>query len=261
VRGILLLKKHHENPNEGNTVKGIATLVAGGGLLSLPGFVEVMQGTIFSSTNSLGGNGLAGCEPISASVVTGASADMSTMITNFVQNLYQPMILMVAGLGVVIGIFYIVKGLVKSSKIGSDPKAAAPHSIVAHFVIGAILISLSEMLYHTLGTILGTNTIDPTSSFANLVDWNSVDSSIDTAAADKVITSVLAFVQVIGFISFLRGWVIIKNAVEGGGQDTVPKGLTHIIGGAMAINIGTMVQYMSNTFGMCIISGNSCGGS
>lgn len=65
------------------------------------------------------------------------------------------------------------------------------------------------------------------------------DSSDGTA---EYINTVLGVIQIIGIISFLRGWVQLSRATNAGNQPgVVSKALTFIIGGLMAINIKTVI--------------------
>jgi hypothetical protein len=56
--------------------------------------------------------------------------------------------------------------------------------------------------------------------------------------------------QLVGLISFVRGWNILRNAIEGVGQATVPQGLTHIIGGVLAMNISGFMVALDATLGI-----------
>jgi hypothetical protein len=46
----------------------------------------------------------------------------------------------------------------------------------------------------------------------------------------------------------------MKNMVEGNNQATMAAGLTHIIGGALAINIFPTLRLFNNTFGVNFIT-------
>ena len=63
--------------------------------------------------------------------------------------------------------------------------------------------------------------------------------------------SCFLIVQLIGTISFIRGLVILSRLGERSGQgDTLSKGLTHVIGGILCINIYQFVQVIAATFGI-----------
>ena len=251
TRGIYLFKKHADNPNDSKIPSAVAHLISSGIFLSLPTFASVLQNSLFSG---VGGNGASGCSPPG---VQSIGEDMSMIFQNFANDIYEPMFLLVAALSFCIGVLFIAKGLMKCAKIGSDPKAAASHGILVLFIVGAVLISMGEMLPAVLGSIFGSTESDSAGTFASLINWSAVDSGADTTTADETVKAVLMFVQVVGAIAFLRGWLMIKSAVEGsGGQNqTVPQGMTHVIGGAMAINIGTMITIIDHTLGTGLVNG------
>jgi intracellular multiplication protein IcmC len=57
------------------------------------------------------------------------------------------------------------------------------------------------------------------------------------------------FVKLIGLIAAVRGFLIFKKLGEGGGQAGVGVGLTHVLGGAMAVNIETTYNLLKNSVG------------
>jgi hypothetical protein len=242
VKGLYLLKKHANNPDDSQTTKAIAHMLAGATLVALPALGATLQQTLGLSTAD---GGDMGC---SAPAITTGATSLDQMMTNFVQNIYQPMINTISLLGIVMGIYLIFRGLVKASKVGTDPKAGSTHGIMVNLFIGAILVTLGGMLPAMTETLFGTG--GPSNSLTSIIQWSQiVGSGVDTSEADATVKAILMFVQVIGVIGFIRGWLIIKNAVEGTGQATVPQGITHIIGGTMAINIGAMLRLFDATFG------------
>ncbi len=290
IMGVLELKLHAFEQNRQHIRQGIMYLVAAGGLLTLPGVVGALQSSIFMgslSGSSTMVNGLSACTPggafsnaiggiVPASVtigggigtagygggiaassgsimgVTGSGAGLDGMLENIVGDIYQPMLWLLSVIGAVAGIYMIIRGLFKAAKYGTDPKTNSAPAILVNFIIGAILVSSSSALDAMTGTVFGQGIQE----FSGL-NWSSVTSdSTDTAAINAALSAVLAFVQLIGAISFIRGWFIVKQAVEGTGQATIPQGLTHIIGGVFAINIGVFIYIMSNTF----FSGTSLSG-
>lgn len=247
VRGILLAKKHGENPNDSQVVKSVAHIVGGGTLMSLPSAAGVIQRTVFGAG---GGAGDFGCTP--GAVATAGSLDV--MMQNFVNNIYDPMISLVSVLSVIIGATFIARGLLRGSKVGSDPRAGDPKSILTHLIIGAVLISMGTTLPDVLRSLFGGSaSISDVTNYAGIQWSNFVGTGVDTTAADNTVRAILAFIQIIGVISFLRGWLIIKAAMEGG-QATIPQGITHIVGGAMAVNIDVMIGLLDDTFGTGIVS-------
>tara|TARA_A100001015_G_scaffold282275_1_gene346378 strand:- start:2615 stop:3223 length:609 start_codon:yes stop_codon:yes gene_type:complete len=69
------------------------------------------------------------------------------------------------------------------------------------------------------------------------------------------IDTVLGVIQVIGMISFIRGWVQISKATNAGNQPgVVSKALTYIIGGLMALNIKVVIC----TFYSSLLGASAC---
>lgn len=244
TKGVYLLKRHSEAPSQQGLSAGLYHLLVAGALASLPTFVAVLQktmGLVSSTTTS-------GCTP----GAVGDADALDVMMQNFTNNIAQPMMALISALAVAVGVFYVFKGLMAASKIGSDPRSSATHVILANIIIGAILISIGGMVPTIMETLFGFSSITKMSTFSG-IQWSKIDpDATHTAAADKTVRAILMFIQVIGGIAFLRGWMMLKKAAEGG-QATIAQAFTHIIGGAMAINIGAMLSIMDKTFGTGMI--------
>ncbi|MFA6279430.1 MAG: hypothetical protein WC612_01375 [Bdellovibrionales bacterium] len=247
VRAFLLFKKHAENPSQSQIVSGIAHAVGAGFLLSLPTFAGVIQRSVMGSVS---GSWESGC----AGGAVGAASSLDVMMQNLVKNIHGPMFKLIAMISVIVGLTFIVRGLLAGVKTGTDPRASSPKTIIVNLVIGAVLISIGSVLPDILKTLFGTGDVSNMSSFSGIAWSKFVGSGVDTTAADNTVKAILAFIQIIGGIAFLRGWLIVKSAVEGGGQATIPQGVTHIVGGAMAVNIDVMLKIIDKTFGTGIIN-------
>ena len=245
VRSFMLLKKHAEAPNSPQAIPAAAHMLGGGALLSFPTLLRTIQESLFKSST---GGMTAACEPGS---VTSGAAGLDVMMQNFVRNMYSPTFKLLSLLAVVAGMTFIYQGLMRGTKIGTDPRAAAPKDIIANLVFGGILISMGTILPDTLQTLFGSESVSSMTNIS-IIKWSTLGSTGSTEQADKVVAAVLAFVQIIGGISFLRGWLLMKKTVEAG-QPGMPTALTHIIAGAMAINIDKMLKILNTTFGVDVI--------
>lgn len=67
-----------------------------------------------------------------------------------------------------------------------------------------------------------------------------------------VLAALGGFVQLLGLVSFVRGWLqLVENAQSpGGGHASFGKALTHIIGGFLLLNIYGVANIVWNTFGV-----------
>ena len=67
----------------------------------------------------------------------------------------------------------------------------------------------------------------------------------------KMIAPIVGIIQLIGLFAFLRGGMILARVGKQGTQPgTVSKGVVHLIGGILAINITTTVNVVVNTLGL-----------
>ena len=58
-------------------------------------------------------------------------------------------------------------------------------------------------------------------------------------------------IQLVGFIAFIRGWILLARAAHQGGQQPgmIGKGITHIVAGIFAVNIFETWRIIQATFG------------
>ena len=62
---------------------------------------------------------------------------------------------------------------------------------------------------------------------------------------------ILGIIQIIGIIAFMRGWLLLAKATNPGQQPgAISKGVTHIIGGILAVNIRTFITVIYQTLGL-----------
>jgi hypothetical protein len=163
-----------------------------------------------------------------------------------VYNIKSPMIFMLSVLSILIGIFMVIRGLLKASKFGQDAKSSVP-SIISNLVIGTVLYTVGTSLNEIMASVFGDSSIWGPGVVVSAIAY---DFGANTQPFQSAVYAALTFFQLVGFIAFIRGWMIIRDAVEGAhGQKTVAQGLTHIIGGVLAVNIYRFLDVMDNTFG------------
>jgi hypothetical protein len=112
------------------------------------------------------------------------------------------------------------------------------------FLTAGILFSLEGIMGSFSTSLFGDNIIET---------YGVLDQSTGDVAVDKhiesVISAVIAFMFIIGWVSFIRGFFIIREVSEGG-QASLMAGMTHIFGGALAVNLGPMMMAVQSTFGL-----------
>jgi len=247
--GILMLKRHSEGVNGATVSGGVLRLIAGSGSLSLPTFAGLVQASVVGISSA---NGTTSCTP-GAVAALDSGGQLDVIFTNLITNIRDPMQTALSVLCVIMGVFMIAKGLLRASKYGTDQKATIPN-IAVSLIVGAILISAGQMMDVMVASVTGGLAKENAANFGG-INWSKFtgDSSTDYTVMNNVVKAVLTFVQIIGMIAFIRGWMIIKTAVEGG-QGTIAQGATHIIGGAMSINIHAMLEIFNRTFGLDVLN-------
>jgi hypothetical protein len=240
--GLYGLKEHAENPAKPPLHQAIARLTGGAGLLALPGTTAWLVNTLFGMQS---GGGLISCGGVSVAG-GGGNITLDVLLTNLVYNIKDPFTWALSLGAITFGIFLIIRGLIKASKFGTDPKAASLPVILGNLTIGTVMVTIGQSLDMMLGTMFGTNFINPST---DVLSWNAVQMLNAGPRFTTAIMAALTFFQMIGIIAFIRGWLIVKNAIEGTGQATMVQGFTHIIGGVLAINIYGVLEIFDTTFG------------
>ena len=69
------------------------------------------------------------------------------------------------------------------------------------------------------------------------------------ATGDMALDAILGFIQLVGLIAFVRGWMMIAGSSQHGTQQNNARGFIHVIGGIMAINIVGTRNVIWATFG------------
>ena len=137
-----------------------------------------------------------------------------------------------------------VSRLLKSAQDG----ARGPGGIgtIMTFVTGAALISYNELMRAFSTTLMG-NPI--TATYAEM-QYAEGMSEAEIAAAHSTITAILQFVIIVGLISFVRGIFIIRSVAEGNQQASIMAAITHLVGGALAVNLGPLLNAVQTTLGI-----------
>lgn len=165
-----------------------------------------------------------------------AQTDIGAMFANG-QASFEALIRLVKFSAYIVGIFLVMGSIFKFSQLGSNPQLQAKTPITM-FVAGIGIFAL-------IGTVsIATQTLAMGSGPGDILLKNTGGWTAQTMAA---ITGVLTFIRLIGYIAFIRGWLLI-NQYGMGKEGTLGKGLTHIFGGVAAINATITAGILANTF-------------
>lgn len=170
--------------------------------------------------------------------VSAISAEsMLVRIAQQVPNLMR----LVTAIAYVLGMFFIIKGILQLKHAGeSRTMMSQEHSLAGPLIqlaIGALLLYLPSAVQVGLATFW-TNP-NPYGYLNQQDQWS------------QFINVVFLIVQFIGVLAFIRGLVILSRLSSHGGQgDAFPRGITHVIGGILCINIYEFVQVIFITLGL-----------
>ncbi len=229
IWGIIKIKEHVLDPSRTTVWEGVSRLAAGGAMFALPTVLDAVIGTmstIIPAHNNTGFTGVA------------AALGLDRMMANFVTAIFGPLDILINFFGYVAGAVLIMIGisrLLKSSQEG----VRGPGGIgtIMTFLTGGALLSFSPMISaFTMSLFNG-----PTTTNAALVYTVGLAPD-EIAHIHAVISAILKFVLVLGLISFMRGIFIIRSVAEGNQQASMMAGVTHLIGGALAVNLGPFLN-------------------
>ncbi len=255
--GVLHFKNNQDSPHNHPVYQGVLKIAGGAALMTLPFFVSALYRSVYTDAAITdNGGGLVSCTAAGTAaggyvVPAVGLPDLVTMLTNMVQNIEYPVIALIEVTSTIMGMVFIILGIIKASKHGTDPRGSSIPNILTHLVIGALLICSGESFASMIGTLFGATAIsdDVNTSAGTVLTWNAVIALGGDANFATAIASGLTFIQIVGCLAFIRGLYIVKKAVEGSGQATLAQGMTHLIGGAIAFNIYEFLEGMDATFG------------
>lgn len=251
--GILKIRDHVLNPNQTSVWEGVSRLVAGGMFFSLPVMIAIARSMMTSTLSS----GLATFAATSGYNEGDYDCDVSNGLDGalycMMSDLLGPIHVVTNFFTFVAGIIFIMIGISRLTKSAQDgPRGPGGLGTMVTFLAGGALISYNELIRVFTGTLsfgsLG-GLLPITSTYATLTYVEGMDEA-ETLHAHTVISAILKFMIVIGFISFVRGIFIIRGVAEGNNQSSVMAGITHLVGGALAVNLGPLLNAVQATLGI-----------
>ncbi len=241
-RALLDFKNHVDNPSQVPLADGVKKFFAGGALFSLPFISKVVVGTLFGD-NKAGldygrhHDALEGVENIA----------MDRMIYNFVADIYGPMTDLLAAFSYIAAIILLIVGISRMLKAAKDgPQGPTGMGTIATFLVAGVLFSLGGMMGTFNASLFGGDSV---STYAVISD-TVISSSDDRVRISAVIESLMAFIMLVGYIAFIRGWFVLRGFADGVGNASITQALTFLIGGTLAINLGELVNVLQRTVGL-----------
>lgn len=239
ISALFKLKDHVLDPRQTPLSDSMKRFVAGGAFFTIPLITEATQNLLTDGSGAM--NRVSGY-----SGYAGGGAGLDAMLVALFSDIYAPMMSVIFAFGYLAGLVLVMVGISRIIKTAQDgPRGPAGMGTIMTFIIAGVLFSLS--------TIMGTFSSSMFTS-ANVATFAVLQTTTGDAAVDDhvlaMISTVLVFLTIIGYISFMRGFFIIKDVAEGGNQASLMAGVTHIFGGALAVNLGPLMNAVQSTLGL-----------
>jgi intracellular multiplication protein IcmC len=170
-----------------------------------------------------------------------AAPDVAQMLENLTASIPNFMRLITAS-AYVIGMYLIFKGVIGLRQFGeSRSMMSASHELKGPLILLAVGTAL---LYLPSSVQAGLNTF-----WSNPNPYGYIAETTDQWGT--LIQDCFMVIQLIGTVAFIRGLLILTQLSGQGGQPgTLSKGITHIVGGALCINLYDFLNAVYATLGI-----------
>ncbi len=239
VLGIGKIYEHVQSPQQVPIWDGLKRMLAGGAFFALPIVLEAAETTLDP------GN-LADASQTGFAGVTSAGG-LDAMLVALIGDIWQPMLLLISGFGYLAGIVLIMIGIMRMLK-GMQDGVKGPGGIgtIMTFIAGAALFALDALMGAWNTSMFGSNV---TTTIPEL-QYTAGMTAAEIGHAHAVFSAVIAFMIILGFVSFVRGIFILRSVAEGDQQASMMAAVTHIFGGALAVNLGPLLNAIQTTLGI-----------
>lgn len=143
------------------------------------------------------------------------------------------------GIGFAMKAFFTLKshGEQRSSMSGTGNMKEA----VVYVMVAMMLLYFPSAFEALMNTTFGYSSVLSYSENPYLTSIIGTDSEVGN--------SITLIIQVVGLFAFIRGWIMIARGATQGGQTQgqTGKGLMHIFGGILAMNIVGTIEVITNT--------------
>jgi intracellular multiplication protein IcmC len=169
-------------------------------------------------------------------------------VLNNIANNLEPVMKLITGAGYLIGCAFLFKAIYSLKVYGEAKTMQSGNTSIkeplAFLMVGALLIYSQTAFEILMQTSFG---------YENVLQYAPVgkgNNALNTlfGSGSLVGRPLSIIIQVVGYIAFIRGWVLIaRSASQGQPPGGTGKGLMHVFGGILAINVVGTLQLINNT--------------
>lgn len=238
IAGILKLRDYVESPNHHKLSDPMKRFLAGGAFFALPMVVSAVRTTI---------EGKSAVFSTSTGFNTKTSGTgLDSMIVRLVADVIEPIVWAAGWLSWIAGLIFVVIAISRIMKSEQDgPRGPTGIGTIMTVLVAGCLFSLNSMISFVNTSIFGINKIQ---TKGVLQYQQGLGGSVDQIHA--VISAIVAFSYILGVISVVRSFFIFRGVSEGNSQASMMSAVTHMIGGVLAINIGSVIMAVQKTLGI-----------
>lgn len=231
--------KAGENSNQTPLRRPLLIAITASALLALPDILSALKATFFfQGVNAIGYGNI----PLNASCGGGA---LDQIFTCVIKNIYDPFLILFQHISWIAGVALALVAVFRLMKGAQDgPRSSFGMGTLGTFAAAAALTSVPTFMGAAQESIFGSNNVLTYAVLAGSGDPNVI------SRANQAILAVFLFVRIVGWFSFVRGIFILRAYAEGTGQASMAAGFTHIIGGAVAVNLAALVKAVQQTLGL-----------
>lgn len=237
--GIMKLKAHVENPTQIEIWDPLKRFIAGGAFFSLPTIFSAVVNTVSKDSEVIKASG-------NYNTGDASGAGLDAKMVALVQDIWEPLHYMFVWFGYLAGFILILIGISRLLKTEQEG-ARGPMGLgtIMTFLVAGVLLSLNKILGAAVNSIFASDV-----KVSGVLNYTAGMDPTAIGHANAVIGALVAFVALIGWISFIRGFFIMRGVAEGNSQVSMMAGVTHIIGGAIAVNLGAFINAVQATLGI-----------
>ena len=239
VLGIIKLYEHVNDPRQTQLSEGIKRLLVGGALLALPIVVEAAYRTMKDDNiNAITLGAFSG-------ETTGEGLD--SMMASLMTDIHDPLMWALNAFCYMAGLILVVIGilrLLKSSQEG--PRGPGGAGTLMTFIVAGALLSVDAMMGAWSSSLFMTSDV----ANVSVLSYTGGMTAEEEQHVLGVISTILIFMMILGWISFIRGWFILRDVAEGNNNASLMAGITHLLGGALAVNLGPLMNAVQETLGL-----------
>lgn len=242
VWAIFKFKDHVDMPNQVPLSDGVKRLLAGGMFLAWPMLWEALGTTVIGT----GGNFLKANKGI---ILTPAATpktldEVAVALIDDIAGPLQAMVGVFAWLG---GLTFLMVGISRVTKTMQEgPRGPTGMGTIMTFFVAGALFNAGNMVGFATATLFGD--ASQSTYWTPGTDLKTALGAGEAQVTDTI-NALMIFVSLVGYIAFIRGFFVLRSFADGNQQTSLAQALTFLFGGALAINLGDLVNAIQDSLG------------